>query len=128
MCVSFRRSYCSIKLPLLSNTISSSMQMHPLEMRGSLRDARQWEDADDVKERARNWRRSGLVCRAQVGLKALGYNPGSLDGKEGSNTCRAAREFKSKRGIRGGCTINEALERSIEEEVDKASKVSIAPP
>src|SRR4051794_39182559 len=37
MCVSFRRSYCSIKLPLLSNTTSSPMQMHPLEMRGSLR-------------------------------------------------------------------------------------------
>src|SRR4051812_18508560 len=35
MCVSFRRSYCSIKLPLLSNTTSSPMQMHPLEMRGS---------------------------------------------------------------------------------------------
>src|SRR5687768_5160834 len=37
MCVSFRQSYCSIKLPLLSNTTFSSMQMHPLEMRGSLR-------------------------------------------------------------------------------------------
>src|SRR4051812_43447382 len=38
MYVSFHRSYCSIKLPLLSNTTASPMQMHPLEMRGSLRD------------------------------------------------------------------------------------------
>src|SRR4051794_14293506 len=37
MYVSFHRSYCSIKLPLLSNTTASPMQMHPLEMRGSLR-------------------------------------------------------------------------------------------
>jgi branched-chain amino acid transport system substrate-binding protein len=99
------------------------------EIETAVAQAREWEESEALIRKINKWQYLGRVCRAQAGLKALDHYSGSLTGKEDSNFCTAVRNFKSEKGLRdAGCAINEALVKSIEDEVGRVSKEAIALP
>ena len=54
-----------------------------------------------------------LVTPAQVGLAALGYDPGPADGVAGDRTAAAVRAFRRARGLPQGAGVTPALIRAI---------------
>jgi peptidoglycan hydrolase-like protein with peptidoglycan-binding domain len=77
----------------------------------------------------RQWKKLGMGCRAQAGLKVLGHYHGELDGYSGSLTRTAIRTFKSARGISDrSVDIDEDLLQEIDRALDRhVEKALVAP-
>lgn len=58
----------------------------------------------------------------QSGLKALGYDPGKVDGKDGPNTQKAVRAFQAHVSIKIDGIVGEQTRSALMNELDKAQR------
>jgi hypothetical protein len=77
----------------------------------------------------RQWKKLGMVCRAQAGLKVLKHYHGELDGYIGSLTRTAVEKFKRSRGISDrSVDIDDNLLKEIDRALDEHSKKALVAP
>jgi branched-chain amino acid transport system substrate-binding protein len=84
------------------------------------------DEQDALASGLAGWKYPGLVCRAQAGLKALGYPAGPTDGIVGRRTKGALEHFGRDQGMPpvkngdiGPAHIGEQLVAAIERKADK---------
>lgn len=58
----------------------------------------------------------------QTALKALGFDPGKIDGKDGPNTQNAVRQFQARATIKVDGIVGEQTRSALMNELDKAQR------
>ncbi|RYZ05461.1 MAG: peptidoglycan-binding protein [Myxococcales bacterium] len=62
----------------------------------------------------------------QTALKALGFDPGKVDGKDGPNTQNAVRQFQARATIKIDGIVGQETRSALMNELDKAQRSDAA--
>lgn len=62
----------------------------------------------------------------QSALKALGFDPGTVDGKDGPNTQNAVRQFQARATIKIDGIVGEQTRSALMNELDQAQRGNAA--
>jgi peptidoglycan hydrolase-like protein with peptidoglycan-binding domain len=60
----------------------------------------------------------------QSALKALGFDPGKVDGRDGPNTQNAVRQFQARATIKVDGIVGEQTRSALMNELDKAQRAA----